>query len=231
MRSLRGADLTHAEYRVLVNLCTYADAVSGEAYPSNETLAKAASVDTRGMTRTLIPSLLEKGWIRLVAPGGNQNGKGRANVWKLSSPDTAKGGTDYPPSNQPRAVPTTTLPSETRGVLSTDKGGTEYHEGGYSLPPHQVIDQPMNRSESFSHLSNASASNSAVTEKPKDDLPVEVTNAGRSAPTASASQCQLCNGTGYFGTVVCDHNPDRINTARRGKALVDAALAAKRKAG
>lgn len=45
-------------------------------------------------------------------------------------------------------------------------------------------------------------------------------------------ECELCDERGYLGTTVCEHNPERLEINRRGKARVDAALAeaAKRKA-
>lgn len=45
-------------------------------------------------------------------------------------------------------------------------------------------------------------------------------------------ECELCDENGYFGTTVCEHNPERAETNRRGVALVREALAetAKRKA-
>lgn len=44
--------------------------------------------------------------------------------------------------------------------------------------------------------------------------------------------CELCDENGYFGTTVCEHNPERVETNRRGAARVREALAevAKRKA-
>ncbi|BAH32990.1 hypothetical protein [Rhodococcus erythropolis] len=45
-------------------------------------------------------------------------------------------------------------------------------------------------------------------------------------------ECELCDERGYFGTTVCEHNPERVETNRRGVARVREALAetAKRKA-
>ncbi|MDV6277987.1 hypothetical protein R3Q06_31375 [Rhodococcus erythropolis] len=45
-------------------------------------------------------------------------------------------------------------------------------------------------------------------------------------------ECGLCDENGYFGTTVCEHNPERVETNRRGAARVREALAevAKRKA-
>lgn len=40
----------------------------------------------------------------------------------------------------------------------------------------------------------------------------------------SIDRCGLCDDRGYFGTIVCDHNPDRIAINQRGAARVRAAL-------
>ncbi|NKZ93781.1 hypothetical protein GS966_29225 [Rhodococcus hoagii] len=40
LAGLRGADLTHAEFRVLVTLFTYTDASLSNAYPSKATLVR-----------------------------------------------------------------------------------------------------------------------------------------------------------------------------------------------
>ncbi|PKV80868.1 hypothetical protein [Nocardia fluminea] len=41
------------------------------------------------------------------------------------------------------------------------------------------------------------------------------------------ADCALCDDDGYRGTAVCDHDPDTVDRAKRGSALVRAALAAK----
>lgn len=49
--------------------------------------------------------------------------------------------------------------------------------------------------------------------------------AAAAARAAAIANCVLgCDARGYLGRVVCDHDPDRIQRARRGRALVDAAL-------
>ncbi|MGW6121470.1 hypothetical protein ACWFRF_20680 [Nocardia sp. NPDC055165] len=42
------------------------------------------------------------------------------------------------------------------------------------------------------------------------------------------ADCALCDDDGYRGTAVCDHDPDTVDRAKRGSALVRATLAAKR---
>lgn len=42
------------------------------------------------------------------------------------------------------------------------------------------------------------------------------------------ADCGLCDDTGYRGTSVCDHDPDTVERAKRGSALVRATLAARR---
>ncbi|MEU0465060.1 hypothetical protein ABZ215_13735 [Amycolatopsis sp. NPDC006131] len=51
----------------------------------------------------------------------------------------------------------------------------------------------------------------------------------RAADRAAAiANCALCDPAGYIGTQLCDHDPDATARAARGRALVEAELAARR---
>lgn len=125
LAGLRGADLTHAEFRVLVMLSTFAAADLTNAYPSRRTLAEAAGVNDRVLIRDLLPALEDKGWIRCTERGGNQTGKGRANVWMIQPHNPTKGVPDVHPSLANKGVPQV-HPSLSEGCTSgTGKGVRE----------------------------------------------------------------------------------------------------------
>ncbi|WP_371829876.1 helix-turn-helix domain-containing protein [Rhodococcoides yunnanense] len=151
---LRGADLTHAEFRVVTILATYTDAQMDNAFPGLNKLATEARVRVN-TAREALKSLQSKGWIRLTQEGGNQYGKGRANVWSLTIPGE-KGVADRTPSTPLKGVAdrtpssrdghVTTAPalaiseSESEGVRSEHEGvRSEHSEGGRSPHPHQVV--------------------------------------------------------------------------------------------
>ncbi|MFF0542096.1 hypothetical protein ACFYTF_04600 [Nocardia thailandica] len=158
LEALRGADLTHAEYRVAVNLCTYARADLTNARPGPATLRIAAGVNEKTLTKAL-RALVAKGWIRITEQGGSERGgPRRATVYALTFPtggsqypgstdatggserpgsDPETGGSDYPGSNGATGgseFPDRGYSVPRPGVVSTD-------DRGYSLPPHQCIDQ------------------------------------------------------------------------------------------
>lgn len=117
MEALRGADLTHAEYRVLLNLSTWANGDLGNAYPGVSALCEAAQVSLPTAKKAL-KSLTAKGWIVLTERGGNQFWKGKANVYSLAIPKGAA----------------QSLPSSSQGGKPFTEGGTSVSEGGNSAP-------------------------------------------------------------------------------------------------
>lgn len=117
MEALRGADLTHAEYRVLLNLSTYARGDLTNAHPGLARLCEDAQV-SQPTAKKALRSLVEKGWIVLTDPGGNEHWKGKANVYALAFP---KGVTHLPPSGG-------------KGVNPYTEGGKPFSEGGKSTP-------------------------------------------------------------------------------------------------
>ncbi|MBF6330260.1 MarR family winged helix-turn-helix transcriptional regulator [Nocardia transvalensis] len=130
MEALRGADLSHAEYRILLNLSTWANGDLTNAYPGMKALAEAAQVSPPTLKKAL-RTLTAKGWIVLVDPGGNQYWKGKANVYSLAVP---KGVTGLSPSGS-------------QGGKPFSEGGNSVSEGGKSAPgegdnsviPHQEL--------------------------------------------------------------------------------------------
>ncbi|WP_198020300.1 helix-turn-helix domain-containing protein [Nocardioides sp. J54] len=85
MKDLRGADLTPAEFKVLVILATYTDKNMLNAHPGTKRL-----VEDTGLARSTVIAALgvlqERGWIRMTEQGGNQFGKGIANVYSIHTP-------------------------------------------------------------------------------------------------------------------------------------------------
>ena len=129
MEALRGADLTHAEYRVAVNLWTYARADLTNARPGPATLREAARVNEKTLKKAL-RALEANGWIRVTEQGGSEpGGPRRATVYALTFPT---GGTEYPGSN------IETGGSEYPGSGGST-GGSESHDRGYSVPRPGVV--------------------------------------------------------------------------------------------
>ena len=98
-KRLRGVDLTHAEYRVLMTICSYTDETLGNAHPGWARISEGAHVDPKTAKRA-VASLIDKGWLILTARGGNDVGKGRAHVYALGSPPIHKPSTEWPPSTE-----------------------------------------------------------------------------------------------------------------------------------
>ena len=125
---LRGAQLTDAEFRVLVILATYTDASMSNAFPGLTKLIEASCVSRSAVKRALA-SLQKKGWIRLASVGGNEVGKGVANVWQIvpkgSASEPLKGFTSGPlaetgrgPTDTPQGVQIEPLKGSTSGPPS-----------------------------------------------------------------------------------------------------------------
>lgn len=154
MKALRGADLTHAEYRVVVNLSTWADADLSNAFPGLAALCVAARVSVP-TARKALKSLAEKGWLVLVEPGGNQYFKGKANVYALTVPETAagtsaptaEGGRSVGSLDEPEGVDWFTPLAQSEGGDWNSQGGKPFSEGGNCVSgeggkpviPHQVV--------------------------------------------------------------------------------------------
>ncbi|MDV8024005.1 helix-turn-helix domain-containing protein [Rhodococcus sp. IEGM 1330] len=163
LKSLRGVEeLTHAEFRVLVILSTFADADLRNAYPSNERLQRDAAV-SRTALKSALKTLRAKGYISLESLGGNQYGKGRANVHRV----IPKPPTEWPPSSDKGGHSVDPLEAHEGGHSVTGRGSLSVQQGGHSVDPHQVIDQVIDQVSSSSHLSNARASESV--DEPKSD--------------------------------------------------------------
>lgn len=123
-KHLREANLTHAEYRVLVTVSTYADAKGCRAHPGIERLARDACMDKRNVKRA-IKSLIDKQWLILTRKGGNEVGYRMADEYELTTPeDIHKGRLTTPLSGD-----------ETRGVESAQGVLSVQGKGGLTTPP------------------------------------------------------------------------------------------------
>ena len=89
-KQLRGAGLTHAEYRVLMTISTYTDRHGQNAHPGWARIIDDARVD-RATGRRAVRSVIDKGWLTLVRKGGNAIGYHVADEYALSAPDIHKG--------------------------------------------------------------------------------------------------------------------------------------------
>lgn len=160
MEALRGADLSHAEYRVLINLSTYARGDLTNARPSLQTLCEAAQVTDKTAKKS-IRTLIEKGWIVRTQSGGR--GTGRTNVYALGIPNVLQG-TEHPPETD--SLEGSHCPPETTSREAIDanlgvypvpsRGVIDVQETGYSLPPNQKEPSGTNNREGhpLSYVSN-----------------------------------------------------------------------------
>jgi hypothetical protein len=139
-KALRGADLTNAEYRVVVNLSTWADADLSNAYPSLAALCAASQVSVATGKKAL-KTLIAKGWVVLVEPGGNQYFKGKANVYALTVPDTAaatsmpraEGDKPVGPFDEPQGGNWLAPLAQSEGGNRDAQGGKPFSEGDKSV--------------------------------------------------------------------------------------------------
>lgn len=83
LTSLRGADLTHGEFRVLTILGTYSSGDGTNAHPGISRLAADCVMTERHVQRVL-RALVGKGAIRETALGGNAVRKGWASVYAVN---------------------------------------------------------------------------------------------------------------------------------------------------
>lgn len=146
-KELRGADLTHSEYRVLLTISTYTDAQGSKAHPGWDRIARDARMDKRNAKRA-VANLIEKGWLRLTRKGGNNVGYRIADEYELTTPTASgKGGLATPLEtevNDPESAPDHPANDrDGRGVGSTQGVLTGHGKGGLTTPPsdhsHQIL--------------------------------------------------------------------------------------------
>lgn len=139
LESLRGADLTHAEYRVAVNLCTYARRDLTNAYPGFGTLCADARANEKTVKKALA-NLIVKGWVLRVRPATGR----RPAVYALTLPQRGaqaptvsggKRGSEAPAIDEPQ--------NGIAGVSVPNSGGLSGEIAGVSVGP----DQCMNKVE------------------------------------------------------------------------------------
>lgn len=177
-KELRGAELTHAEFRVLVTISTYADAEGRRAHPGWDRITVDARVDKRTAQRA-VKSLIGKKWLILVRKGGNQVGYRIADEYELTSPNASKGGEDVPLPDGGESLPDQgandpgALRDESRGrVVAMHEGWHGAAEkGGEDVPPsghiHQVQESARSAASSEAeprgHSAPPSGARQAVT--------------------------------------------------------------------
>ncbi|MFC8531383.1 MarR family winged helix-turn-helix transcriptional regulator [Nocardia sp. NPDC057227] len=172
MKALRGADLTHAEYRVLINLSTWANGDLTNARPGFKNLCEAAKVRPQTAQEAL-RKLIEKGWIEVSARGG---GSGRSTVYTLTvpagmgcgelTPSTDEnphgeraGSTENPHAHRggsPDVTPTVSVENPHGRSPETPTVSVENPHGDRGTTRSDQITTPGN-DQLFGHLSNAGA--------------------------------------------------------------------------
>lgn len=192
MKELRGADLTHAEFRVLLTVASYTDAHGRNAYPGQDRIA-ADAVVRPNTARDALKSLIAKGWLTVADSTGGKYGRGRAAVYELSTP-TLKGSVTDP------------LSETVKGSVSDRKGvGERQKKGSVSDPPSdQVSDQvsdPANPLPGFEEFQN-----NYPKPKPGNQRPVE--QAYRTALTFVRHD-ELLGALARFSSTVEDKNSEK----------------------
>lgn len=81
-KKLRGADLSHAEYRVLMTVSTYTGADGRNAYPGNAKIIEDSTI-ARSKIGPILKSLEVKGWLVVQKPSV---GRTDATVYRLGVP-------------------------------------------------------------------------------------------------------------------------------------------------
>lgn len=140
-KKTRGADLSHAEYRVLMILFSYSDEKGRNIRPGKDRIVKESRA-SEPTVRKALHELIRTGWIVLTEEGGNQHGKGKANVYALSTPVERLGRTDT---------------DDTDGATVDAKGVNGFDEGGNSFSSRdQMVYSPSDQSSD--HVSDQEGS-------------------------------------------------------------------------
>lgn len=144
--ALRAADLTHAEFRVLVVVSTYTDANGCGAYPGRDRIAVEANV-SRTTAREALKSLIAKGWLSVIRPESGHF-RGRADVYEIHIPKETKKGSVSDPFSTHKGP----ISDSKRGQPLTRKGSVTDQKGVSERPPvvnDQVKDQSSNQFTEF----------------------------------------------------------------------------------
>lgn len=101
LRSLRGRlDLTHADFRALVLLSTFADARGRNAFPGARKLADAMGVKDADAVRSRLADLVARGYLAVASGGTVKGGQRQASCYELL-PVPATTGDEHPGSGDP----------------------------------------------------------------------------------------------------------------------------------
>jgi len=157
-KHLRGAPLTHSEYRVLMTISTYTDARGLHAHPGWDRIAEDANVDRR-TARRAVKALIRFGWLTLTAKGGNAVAYRAADEYALGTPAHPKG-VNTTPLDRAQTVHKGDNLTPLAGVQSSpqggqprpSKGGGNVLGRGVSVAPHQITtsDPPSDPSKHHS---------------------------------------------------------------------------------
>jgi hypothetical protein len=122
-KSLAGADLTNAEFRILVLLANYSGANLEEARPSVATLVKDSGL-SESHVHNVLKSLLAKKAV--TQEGGNKVFKGAVNVYKiLTPPQRPKGATQSTLQGDNKGAADCTLQDDSNDTPGGDKSGSK----------------------------------------------------------------------------------------------------------
>lgn len=154
-KSLRGADLTQAEFVILVLLAGYSNASRENAYPGSVRLAADSGIDRRRVRR-ILKSLEAKKAIAVTEEGGNQIRKGAATVYMVLTPPQRSKGALVPPFKTTTVHPSSAFRIAPRGAFRAPRGAPPAQQGGHPRPPIRllirlliIISNPMTRPHSL----------------------------------------------------------------------------------
>ena len=144
LKSLHGAKLTYAEYRVLVTMWDYSNEKLERIYPGIDQLAEDVCMDRRSVRRALA-SLRGKGYARIAVPSYWKNGRRMADEYALTLPDAEGCGLsgpevrteestsadrDAPPTDHvPDPLPDPPLPTGASIGIDAEPSLREHHAG------------------------------------------------------------------------------------------------------
>ena len=169
---LRGAhDLSHAEFRVLTILFSYSSSKDGgEIRPGLSRIIKDCCI-SRNTAKAALKTLQDKGYIIQVRAGGNQTGKGYANVYQLGRPEHR---TSYPQGDQPLTPRGPTIDTKGTNHWAPTQAYTQgcNQANGYTTDSHESADHTITP-EQRNHLINSMLNVAAVKADPnhtRDEL-------------------------------------------------------------
>ncbi|MBX9147977.1 helix-turn-helix domain-containing protein [Rhodococcus qingshengii] len=139
-KMLRNADdLTHAEFRVLMIVSTWTNENGANAHPGFAKIV-AASCVSEPTAKKALKTLIAKGWLIFEQAGGNQYGKGAANVYRLACPEGASSRFRQVGGKQKSSLDVASA-RDVKGVNGFHEGGKPFSARGEVTYPHQIFHQ------------------------------------------------------------------------------------------